>query len=119
MSNLLSDTTTAINSTGHAPIDIAFIGSADGSYGCTWDEFQKLADFEYDSGYGSAEVPHDLIVIFSDGTHLSRGEYDGSEWWDYNEQPSVPDSYIPIVNLQLRRGWAATVAEVNSQTDDD
>lgn len=36
-------------------------------------------DFEYDNGYGTQEISG--VVLFKDNTWLSRGEYDGSEWW--------------------------------------
>jgi len=43
-------------------------------------------NFEYDSGYGSQEVYG--TIVFKDGSWLERGEYDGSEWWDYKSCPS-------------------------------
>ncbi len=46
-----------------------------------------LMNREYDSGYGRQEV--DGTIVFKDGTWLSRGEYDGSEWWEYNFKPSI------------------------------
>lgn len=42
-------------------------------------------DFEYNEGYGSQELYG--YVVFTDGTWLSRGEYDGSEWWQDNRCP--------------------------------
>ncbi len=44
-----------------------------------------LLNKEYDDGYGGQRL--DGIIVFKDGTWLSRGEYDGSEWWDYNTIP--------------------------------
>lgn len=46
---------------------------------------------QYDDGYGGQELFGD--VVFKDGTWLSRGEYDGSEWWHYNIKPTY-DAYI-------------------------
>jgi hypothetical protein len=54
-----------------------------------YSEFLNSLDFEYDRGYGSQEIYG--IVWLEDGTWLSRGEYDGSEWWDYNVLPNIPD----------------------------
>ncbi len=51
-------------------------------------QFYKSLDFEYDSGYGSQHLLG--TVWLSDGTWLSRGEYDGSEWWEHNELPEIP-----------------------------
>ena len=60
-----------------------FIGTADGNYRINWNEFAKISNFDYDSGYGGAEIPTDLIVYFKDNTYMFRWEYDGSEWWEY------------------------------------
>nr|WP_298659840.1 hypothetical protein [uncultured Flavobacterium sp.] len=53
-----------------------------------YNEFLNLLDFEYDSGYGGQELYG--TVWLEDGTWLSRGEYDGSEWWEHNVLPDVP-----------------------------
>jgi hypothetical protein len=45
-------------------------------------------DFEYDSGYGQQELYG--IVWLTDGSWLSREEYDGSEWWQHRFLPPVP-----------------------------
>ena len=42
---------------------------------------------DYDNGYGGNEVPTETFIVFKDKTWLSRGEYDGAEWWDYNTCP--------------------------------
>lgn len=44
-------------------------------------------NFDYDNGYGTQEISG--VVLFKDNTWLSRGEYDGSEWWVYNKPPTV------------------------------
>jgi hypothetical protein len=41
----------------------------------------------YDSGYGSQEWFG--WISFKDGTWIERREYDGSEWWESREQPSL------------------------------
>jgi hypothetical protein len=87
--NLLSETREDIRRSGHTVDQVTFIGSEDGEYSCTWAEFEELADREYDDGYGAAEVATDLIVRFSDGRHMWRAEYDGKEWWDYDNPTDV------------------------------
>lgn len=81
--NFLEETEIAIKDSGHNTDDVMFIGTADGDYRINWNEFVKIANFEYDSGYGCAEIPTDLIVYFKDNTYMFRWEYDGSEWWEY------------------------------------
>ena len=53
-------------------------------------EFLHRMDFDYDAGYGGQEL-YGTVWLMKPNTWLSRGEYDGSEWWEYNECPSVPD----------------------------
>lgn len=51
-------------------------------------EFLKQLDFNYDNGYGGQELFG--TVWLTDNTWLSRGEYDGSEWWEHNKLPEIP-----------------------------
>ena len=51
--------------------------------------FLDSLDFMYNHGYGFQSLYGN--VWFEDGTWLSRGEYDGSEWWQYNACPDVPE----------------------------
>jgi hypothetical protein len=45
--------------------------------------------FEYHSGFGSQYLFG--TIWYADGTWSSRGEYDGSEWWEYNKCPPIPE----------------------------
>lgn len=51
--------------------------------------FLNSMDFEYDNGYGLQEIGG--IVVFTDGSWLTRGEYDGSEWWENHQLPKYTD----------------------------
>ena len=53
-----------------------------------YNEFLNSLDFTYDDGYGGQELYG--TVWLEDGTWLSRGEYDGSEWWEHNVLPDIP-----------------------------
>jgi hypothetical protein len=114
MSNLLEETKNAIGNSNHTIQDINFIGSIDPGYACSWDEFQVLADREYDSGYGSQQVASDLIIMFTDGTYLERAEYDGSEWWEYREKLNIPTNVKPITTLFAKYGWD-TIADCHGE----
>lgn len=104
MTNLLKETIQDIESSGHSIEDIDFIGSFSGEYGVSFSEFQKLADREYDNGWGSENVARDLVVLFSDGSYLNRWEYDGSEGWGYVTTPVPAAVQKPISNLIRREG---------------
>ena len=55
-----------------------------------YEAFLEKLNFEYDAGYGGQEL-YGMVWLMKPNTWLSRGEYDGSEWWEYNECPPVPD----------------------------
>ena len=55
-----------------------------------YEEFLQKLDFEYDSGYGGQEL-HGTVWLVEEHTWLERGEYDGSEWWEYMKCPKVID----------------------------
>ena len=61
---------------------------------CAWnkeeyDTFLKSIDREYDDGYGGQELFG--TIWYTDGTWSSRWEYDGSEGWEYNHVPTIPE----------------------------
>jgi hypothetical protein len=72
--------------------DVMWVGSRDGKYAISWEQFESIANVEYDAGYGGQEVVMDLVVV-GHGWWLSRGEYDGSEWWNYNSPPALDPDY--------------------------
>lgn len=96
MSNFLEETKKAIKKSGHKFEDVMFIGSSDGKYRMSWNKFITKADFEYDSGYGSSAIATDLIIYFKDTTYIVRGEYDGSEWWEYSVKKIFKEDDISI-----------------------
>lgn len=79
--NLKKETLEAMQGYGKTIDDIDWIGSKD--FSIPTDLFFKLADVEYDNGYGSPEVAQDLMIVFKDNSAMYRWEYDGSEWWNY------------------------------------
>ena len=87
MENLLEETKEKLAVCHKTPKDVLWVGSSDGSEAITWEEFEKMADFDYDDGYGAAEIRMDLVVVGKDWW-LERYEYDGSEWV-YKEQPKL------------------------------
>lgn len=77
------------------------------------EDFKKLADVEYDAGYGAQDVATDLIIV-GDGWYMTRGEYDGSEWWEWCEPPEEPKqtrNVKAIICGDLAVGWK-TIYEI-------
>lgn len=117
--NFLEETIIAIENSGHKVDDVIFIGSIESWHGCTWEEFEKLADFEYDSGFGAQIIAKDLAVIFKDEQNMLRGEYDGAEWWIYQYILPIPIDQKTITSLRVSRdqvGWK-TLAEICGEVD--
>lgn len=115
MSDLLKETEEAVEGSGHTVEDIKYIGSLDG-YSCTWDEFKKLAeqdDGNYYSGFGGQTLASDILIVFTDMIYMKRGEYDGSEWWEFNEPIILPTKLKPIKHIANGDVWAS-LKEMNT-----
>lgn len=54
-----------------------------------YDSFLEKLNFYYDDGYGTQELFG--TIWYTDDSWSSRGEYDGSEWWEHNTLPEIPD----------------------------
>ena len=105
MTNLLAETLHNIIEAKQSTSTVRWVRSRDGVYAISWQEFAKIADQTYDSGYGSQEIPSDLIVEFEDGTYLYRTEYDGAEGWEYTTPlPPVQPNAKPITKV-VGRYW--------------
>lgn len=86
--NLLLETKEILRENGKNLSDVLWFGTEE--Y-VIEEDIQKAFDVNYDSGYGGAEISMDLLVV-GDGFWLERHEYDGSEWWEYKEQPKKPSA---------------------------
>ena len=85
--NLLIETIGKLINNKKKEKDVLWVGSKDNYI--TWNEFKKIADIEYDAGYGGQEVATDLLIVGKD-FWLERQEYDGSECWEFKETPCKP-----------------------------
>ena len=55
--------------------------------------FLNEIDFEYDSGYGGQNL-YGTIWYNNGVTWSQRGEYDGSEWWEFQSCPDIPKELL-------------------------
>lgn len=95
--NLLEETIEILQNCKHSTEDVLWVG-VDGEWSCSWQQFEKVvANLVYNNGYGISEINDDLKVVGKD-FWLERHEYDGSEWWEYKEQPVMPQ---PISTLDI------------------
>jgi len=90
--NLLEETLEVLKYYDKTPSDVRWVGSPYNSF--SWVDFEGLADFEYDSGYGENEISTELLVVGEDWW-LERAEYDGSEWWEFKTTPIKPEVRNP------------------------
>lgn len=93
MCNFKDETLSILVANGKTWNDVKFIQGDDFKVSNNKDELLELMNFEYDSGYGAPKIAEDLKIV-GDNWWLERGEYDGSEWWEYKE--------IPKPNLELK-----------------
>ena len=89
--NLLKETIEKLRKHNKEPKDVLYCGTPDFGY-FTWEDFEKVADIEYDEGFGGQRVAEDLIIV-GNGFWLERHEYDGSEWWEYKAIIAKPEKY--------------------------
>lgn len=54
-----------------------------------YNTFLESLNFNYDNGYGGQELFG--FIWYKDGTWSDRGEYDGSEWWQHQSCPYIPE----------------------------
>lgn len=94
--NLLTETKRVLFNRSKSLDDVVWIGCDE--FRISLEQFEKLANVEYDDGFGGQEVAKDLIVVGKD-FWLERHEYDGSEWWEYKEVPDKPKELKEIKTL--------------------
>jgi hypothetical protein len=82
--NLLQETLEVLSENGKTVQDVEWVILDNKK--TTWNNFFKIADFSYDSGFGCNEISLALKIIGKDWW-LERGEYDGSEWWSFKKVP--------------------------------
>ena len=103
MVNLLEETEDKLRNCHKAPKDVLWIGTDDGTEAITWDEFAKMADFNYDDDYGKIDIRLNLVVVGKDWW-MERHEYDGSEWWEYKEQPKLKENSKKLTRIKTMPG---------------
>ena len=104
MKNLLHETEEILRAAGKTLDDLIVAVGNDFQFPIS--DFIKLADTEYDDGYGAPEVATDLILL-GRGFWLERAEYDGSEWWEFMSYPLY--QHLPVCHpkaLTVRQAYA-------------
>lgn len=88
ITNLLDETIRALTQNNKSIDDIYWIGNNEEYVGI--DDFLEFAKtLNYNSGFGTAHVCEDLVIMGRDWW-LERWEYDGSEGWTFKTRPQMP-----------------------------
>jgi hypothetical protein len=96
--NFLTETLEVLKENSKTPEDVRWVGTQNGDYALTWDEFKPLADFEYDNEHGAIEIASDLIIVGDDwwlNRWIDRAVFDdvGGEFqeeWAFHKYDPVP-----------------------------
>lgn len=72
-------------------------------------QFLEELNFEYDDSLGSQYL--DGTLWLDDAGYADRGEYDGSEWWEYHKTPPTP----PKLSQRLSQTKATTDVQKNAK----
>ena len=111
--NLLAETRAILAESGKTEADVRWVGVLTPSRALrrvdrdpslplgTWADFERLADIDYHNGYGGNEIASGLVIV-GDDWWLERGEYDGSEWWEFKTLPRPPAPATPLLATHLR-----------------
>lgn len=81
--NFLKDTLNKMEENGVSPDDVLYVFNSFGY--CSWEEFEKLANFDYNNGYGLVAIDLNLIVR-------------GSDWWLERASMMAPNGGSSVVN---------------------
>lgn len=113
MVNLLTETLDVLKRHGKTPKDVLWVG--DQYKKTTWENFERISNFEYDSGYGCSEIESSLIIV-GDTWWLEREEYDGSEWWEFKEHPKCESNRNSLL-LSVLKDWSNGLTWENEDGD--
>lgn len=82
--------------------DVVWVGSVDGNYAITWNEFEKIASV---TQYGQTGIPPeiatDIVVVFNDESWLARNVISeiGIEEWQLNSIPEKQPHAKPFSRI--------------------
>lgn len=117
MANLLKETKDVLKYNGKTFDDVVAIFGDD--FKITKENFIKVANRSYDSGFGGQEVAKDLKILGKDFI-MKRGEYDGSEWWDYIPFAyEIPKNVIEVKSVITNNISWVTLKEIDEQESEE
>ena len=88
MINFKEETLEVLKQYGKTIDDIKWIGNSTGERTTDIQWFFNSIDFSYNDGFGCEFINQSLVIV-GNNWWLERGEYDGSEWWDFKTIPKL------------------------------
>jgi len=110
---LLTETLETLKHRGYTPEDVICVFTNTSKF--SWEDFAKVADVEYDGGYGAQEVAEDLQIMGKDWW-MDRHEYDGSECWVFHAKPdvdSLPYTKPNVLTIRSLSDWGGWMAHAD------
>lgn len=98
--NFRTETLDDLKRNGKTIDDIKWIGNETGERTTDIKKFFNSIDFEYDGGFGSNTISLSLVIV-GDNWWLERGEYDGSEWWNFKTIPRLSKGAVEVEPKEL------------------
>ena len=111
MTNLFDETVKILKIHSKTIADIEYIGSPETKIN-TNKALELMKKTNYYNSFGRQEVAQNLMIK-GDGFIMTRGEYDGSEWWEYMpSELSLPQEDTDVKSLETQEGWES-LEEIN------
>ena len=114
--NLYDETIETLENHDKTIADIEYIGTLRTKIN-TNKALELMKKTNYDSGYGRQEIACNLMIKGADFI-MTRGEYDGSEWWVYRQtNPSLPQVESDVKSFKTNDIWYNCLEEINGLED--
>lgn len=101
MTNLYKEFTSILECHDKTVDDVLYISDETGL--CYKPE--KIIEFfktvNYDSGFGINFINLNLKIVLKNGDFIIRGEYDGSEWFEYMKVPKLDVELVEPCNFEV------------------
>lgn len=111
--NFLIETKEILKDNNKLCKDVLWVGNTESSI--SWENFVKIANFEYDSRSNRIKIATDLLVV-GGNWWLERHEGEGCEWWEYKELPKKPVKNKLIIKTVLNKNKFIIKTVLNKST---
>lgn len=98
--NLLDETVSALTKHQKDPRNVRWVGSKDGTFTISWEDFKAIARniYYYPVPYHGVSIASDLVVV-GFGWWLEREYYSDGEQWEYRESPKQKPDTEPFSRI--------------------